>query len=428
MNPDRKAGIGGHTPVIAVILALFVLSAATNAIRKDVKQGFDEVAHLSYVAHLQHSGEAWPRLEELRLLDPATFRFTALPNYLNHPPPFYWLLAHLGPTLEDHPGASPAHRLINVAMAAVGLATLLAIAAAAGLTRLETYAYCVPLAAIPVLAPLAGAVNNDNLAFAGGAVATFAAWRLLAEGRTAWLVTALASMIVAASAKLTGLMLVGTMMGGVLAFLLWRDRFQPRWTIPIAVAALAAAAPYLLFLLQYGSPAPDTAGQIALLKSTAPDAGWAQAPRQSFVAFAADFLITFVLNWMPTLAPRTAVNHAMLALPVAAVLCGVAGFALSAARIARRAEAPSDVIIVTGAIALAATFACHLVFSYRHHLAYASIADAYPRYYLPLAAIVPLAGLSLMSAVQGPRLRAAVAALLIAGPVLFILLGAPIGL
>ncbi len=428
MNPDRKAGIGGHAPVIAVILALFVLSAATNAIRKDVKQGFDEVAHLSYVAHLQHTGEAWPRLEELRLLDPATFRFTALPNYLNHPPPFYWLLAHLGPTLEDHPGASPVHRLINVAMVAIGLATLLAVAGAAGLGRLETYAYCVPLAAIPVLAPLAGAVNNDNLAFAGGAVATFAAWRLLADGRTAWLVTALAAMIVAASAKLTGLMLVGTMMGGVLAFLLWRGRFQPRWTIPVAVAALAAAAPYLLFLLQYGSPAPDTAGQIALLKSTAPDVGWAEAPRQSFAAFATDFLITFVLNWMPTLAPRTAVNHAMLALPVAAVLCGIVGFALSVARIARRAETPSDVIIVAGAIALAATFACHLVFSYRHHLAYASIADAYPRYYLPLAAVVPLAGLSLMSALKHPRQRAAVAALLIAGPVLFILLGAPIRL
>jgi len=426
MSLDRSAGIGGHSTVIAIILGLFVLSATVNAVRRDVTRGFDEVAHLSYVAHLQRTGAVWPRLEEVRLLDPATFRFTKLPNYLNHPPLFYWLLAHLGPTVENHPGAAIGHRLINVVTAAIGLAALLALAAVAGLTRLDTYAYCVPLAAIPVLAPLAGAVNNDNLAFTAGAAATFAAWRLLETGRTAWLMAALAAMIVAAFAKLTGLVLVGTMMAGVLAFLTLRGRFQPRWAIPTVIAALVAAAPYLLFIAQYGSPAPDTLGQIALLKSTAPDIGWADAPRQSFPTFATDFLVAFATNWMPTLAPRSALNYAMLVLPVAVALCGLAGFGISADRIAHGAEKAPDVIIVAGAIALIATFACHLVFSYRHHLAFASIADAYPRYYLPLAAVIPLAGLSLLSALRNPHLRSAVAGLLIAGPILFVLLGAPI--
>jgi hypothetical protein len=53
--------------------------------------------------------------------------------------------------------------------------------------------------------------------------------------------------------------------------------------------------------------------------------------------------------------------------------------------------------------------------------------DAYPRYYLPLVAIVPLAGLSLVAAVRQPRARAALLAFLMAGPVLFRLLGAPLG-
>ena len=72
-----------------VILVLFVLAAVVSAGRKDVTQGFDEVAHASYVAHIQASGQPWPALEPMRLLDPNTFQFTGTANYLNHPPPFY---------------------------------------------------------------------------------------------------------------------------------------------------------------------------------------------------------------------------------------------------------------------------------------------------------------------------------------------------
>ncbi len=53
--------------------------------------------------------------------------------------------------------------------------------------------------------------------------------------------------------------------------------------------------------------------------------------------------------------------------------------------------------------------------------------DAYPRYYLPLAAIVPLAGLSLLAAIEAPRWRGALLAFFIAGPIVFRLLGAPLG-
>jgi len=90
------------TPLIAAaILGLFVLAAVLSAARKDVTQGFDEVAHTSYVAQIQHTGEAWPAFNSLRLLDPQTFHFTDAANYLNHPPIFYGLLAAIGPDLEN---------------------------------------------------------------------------------------------------------------------------------------------------------------------------------------------------------------------------------------------------------------------------------------------------------------------------------------
>ena len=64
---------------------------------------------------------------------------------------------------------------------------MLAIGFAAGLPREQFYAYAIPIVFIPVLAPLAGAVNNDNLAFVGGAMTTLAAWQLAATGRKAGL-------------------------------------------------------------------------------------------------------------------------------------------------------------------------------------------------------------------------------------------------
>lgn len=163
----------------------------------------------------------------MRMLDPSSFRFTSEPNYLNHPSPYYVLLAHLGPNLEGYPGALIVYRLFNVALAAIGLAALMAIGLLARLSRFTLYAYVVPLACIPVLAPLAGSINNDNAAFAGGGIATLSAWQLMATGSRASLIATLGGIIVASWAKLTGLLLVGGLVSGVLAWLLWRGRLQP---------------------------------------------------------------------------------------------------------------------------------------------------------------------------------------------------------
>jgi hypothetical protein len=54
--------------VAALILALFVLSCLLSAARPGVTTGFDEVTHASFVAHIQQSGDAWPALDEMRLL------------------------------------------------------------------------------------------------------------------------------------------------------------------------------------------------------------------------------------------------------------------------------------------------------------------------------------------------------------------------
>jgi hypothetical protein len=66
-------------------------------------------------------------------------------------------------------------------------------------------------------------------------------------------------------------------------------------------------------------------------------------------------------------------------------------------------------------------------FSYGRHLATGWLMDPYPRYYLPLTAIMPLARLPLYRALKEPRWRNLLLAFLIAGPVIFRILGALFG-
>jgi hypothetical protein len=411
----------------AFVLLLFVVAATLSAIRKDVALGFDEVAHASYVAHLQHSGETWPAFEDMRMLDPSSFGFASEANYLDHPSPYYVLLARMGPTLEGHPEAILLDRLINVLLVAIGLAALMAVGLVAELPRLAFYAYIVPIAGIPVLAPLAGAINNDNAAFAGGGIATLAALQLLSTESRAWLIAALGGVILASWAKFTALLLVGGLVGGVLLWLLWRGRLPSRWVGLIVIAALLAVAPYVALFVQYGSPTPRTPGQIAMIKSGALAVGWDSAGRMTPASYAAHFVSEFVQEWMPILKPRNALNYAALAIPITAALCALVGFWVAVRRIAYEKAGPLDIVVAAGMLAFAGTFLIHGIFSYGLHTEFGWQTTAFPRYYLPLAAIVPLAGLSLLGAIKQPTARAMLLVFLIAGPLVFRLLGAPLG-
>lgn len=424
----------GNGLIAAAILGLFVLAAVVSAARKDITQGFDELAHVSYIAQIQHDGDTAPALPTMRLLDPRTFQFTGAANYLNHPPIFYALLARLGPRLEGNPYALFAYRLIDIAIAALGFAALLCLGLAARWPRLEFYAYAVPLGCIPVLVPLAGTVNNDNLAFCGGAVALVGVWQLLTTGRENFLALALAGVVLAGWAKLSGLLLSAGLVSGVVAYMVWRRQLP--WTrtltgtstciIAVALVFALAAAPYIAFFLRYGSPTPETPARIALLTDGARAAGWAELTRQSFPHYLVYFAGAFVADWMPALGARSDLNSAALVIPVETLGCALAGLAMSLRRLWRRQERVLDVVVIAGALAIGVTFAIHVTYSYGRYAATGWLMDAYPRYYLPLIAIVPLACLSLLASLQTPRWRNGVLAFLIAGPILFRVFGAPL--
>jgi len=360
------------------------------------------------------------------MLNPQTLRFTTESNYLNHPSPYYLLLAWIGPKIEGHPGAPFVHRLLNVAIVVLGLLATIAVAFRLGFGALEIYALTVSMLAIPFLAPLAGAVNNDNLAFAGGALAMLSTAVFLKEREDKWLYAALLGVVISSAAKLTGLLLAGGFIACVLGYLVLRGEFRARWAAPVLIAALLAAAPYIAFILEYGSPAPDTQAQAELLRSGSQTTGWSAGGRLSLVSYAAHFIGEFFSQWIPALERRSLFNYAMLALPAATVLLALAGFCVSVNQFRQRNEHALDIVVIAGWLAILLTFGFHFAFSYQRHLATGWMLDAYPRYYLPLIAIIPLAALSLAKALSS-QLRNLLIGFLILAPIAFRLLAAPIG-
>jgi hypothetical protein len=409
----------------AVILALFILSATASAFRKPITQGFDEVAHLSYVAHLQSQGLKWPDLSEMRMIDPVTFTFDAEPNYLNHPPFYYWLVAALGPTVAQQPASLTVDRLLNVALVAMGLLALLVLARQMKLERMEFYAFAIMIAATPVLASLTGSVNNDNLGVFGGALALLGLHAYVSSSSRTWLAVACCGLLAASAAKLTGLLLVGTTLTLVAALLAMRRKISRADAAIIALALAIAAVPYVIFVIQYGSPAPNTPAQSAMLTSGAAAAGWAQEPRMHLVAYVIFFLKSFLMEWMPVLEPRGTFHLALLALPAAIVLLSITGWIVSIRARLKGSARPADLIVIAGMAAIAVTLTIHIGFSYERHLQTGWIMDAYPRYYLPLIAIVPMAALAGTSAIMNGRLRGGLLCFLVVTPIVFGLFGAP---
>jgi hypothetical protein len=107
--------------------------------------------------------------------------------------------------------------------------------------------------------------------------------------------------------------------------------------------------------------------------------------------------------------------------------CALAGFCLSVWRIASAKAQPLDIIVTSGSFAFAATLLLHGIFSYRLHVEFGWLTSAYPRYYLPLAAVIPLANLALLDTIKWPAARTMLVLFLIAGPIVFRLIGTQLG-
>ena len=86
-----------------------------------------------------------------------------------------------------------------------------------------------------------------------------------------------------------------------------------------------------------------------MIKSGALAVGWNSAERMTPASYATHFVSEFVLEWMPILKPRNALNYAALTIPITAALCAFGGFLVAQEAARRMLPRGRGTILFTGA-------------------------------------------------------------------------------
>lgn len=251
----------------------------------------DEQGHISYALHLIQHHRWWPDFSHFLMYDVATGTEHSTPNYINHPPMFYWLtkLAYaFFPGLD-----APWFRSISLVLSVLAMALY---------THLGVkLAMPIPASLLYALMPLMlymhlqiGFFNNDGLCALGGVIATWASLQWFREAQPARAVVWMAIGLLLASIKLTGLLLVGIYVFACLAQRSSHIRALPRACLVFGMATmLLCIAPYLYFALTVGSPAPATPGQLALMHACAGCPDQSTTAPMAFIEWLGFFLIGF---------------------------------------------------------------------------------------------------------------------------------------
>ena len=330
---------------------------------------FDELEHVSYAAFLQETGRLLPRFEEQRILiiDDMS-RWTARPNYLGHPSPFYVVIGlFLDRTL------APAQAVLAPRLVSAGL-LLLGVALALwagwrhfGQDRAALLTFCVLLALCPKLLEVASQVTNDSLAFLGGALAY---WGTSTGERRRWAgaVGVALGLTLALWAKPNAGLAVGAWLG---VFALLRAAGRRALLLALACALAIGVVPYLLIIKDYGALVPVTVEQFGNVRQLG-----------GFSSYLPAFLLTIGRTWcfaqtMTWPIPSTVGLGASL-LFWAMIACAALGSRLAW----RCGRTTGGAIAVAAPLAFALVLPIHLWFA-ATELGYSLPAASF-RYYLPL--------------------------------------------
>ncbi len=378
-HPARR----GAAVIVVGLAGVLILVAALQFLNPSY--GFphvplDEQGHFSYTLYLLKTGAWWPDFAAFPLYD-ADGTDTGVPNFVNHPPMFYWLMAVVQRLVPLPSGSAQLYRIVPLGFFVGSVAALAGVAMVLRLDRFGALAIMLtPLAlSVPLFAPF---YSNDTLALLGGSLTCLGTALWLVDERPAASLLLVALGLVLASTKMNALLLTGVYAACVLPCGRQGFRARPRLAaVLLSAAAVLAGAPFAVFALTQGSPVPNGSGQDAMLRAGAAANGWLDAPRLEVPGY--------LWRVLPTFAEQTnGASHALVASGLLAVVLALAGSWLLPARGAERAP------ILMGraaAVATLLTLVPHLAFAYGRYRRYGWLGDMYPRYYFPLVAAYGLA-------------------------------------
>ncbi len=339
----------------------------------------DEIAHVSYLIHLEERGRLFPDYHNRFLYSEQGAELDHL-NYLAHPPFYYDLLkpfAPRGPRLI----VSRLHdlRLVNLALALCGVALFFWIGCREPLPLAFHLYYAVALSAVPMVSYLAGSVNNDNLLLIAGGLAVYGAILFLQpEPRPAGLVLLGAGLSLALLLKATAGVQLCVLVGLVLTLRVIRDRSIAAFRgfhLPVfillclipATYYLWAYAAYHTFMPQFG-------------------ATWYELPERpvalSPLLFIRRFFRVLYLSWTGILSHKSLFRVSLIsALPLLLPL-GLAawGFFLRE----QTEKRPFFAVHRRALVSLLLLLVFHFTMVYRYHLSSGYPGGMQARYYFPL--------------------------------------------
>jgi hypothetical protein len=333
----------------------------------------DEQGHVSYALHLAQSPKFFPPLTETHLFDFTANAWRGELNFINHPPLAY----HLLNLFSDFGAVGPGVRTASITFFALGFAAILFGLHCTGMFSSLGLAAVTMFCVLLKLQRFGETFSNDSVAFLGGGL-TFLGTVLLwkKEMSTRVLQTALAIGAVGTglciAAKLNAAILVGmfVLISLVVFALRERDAFaliSKPLLVMLFLVCSAVAFPYLAFIQEFGTPAPNTQGQIKVLSENL------DAPRLGLAAYLFQSLIG---------ALRNAGSDAIITYAIFAAVTAGAALMIS---FRRQADAfPLQPFARAALIATALTLALHLAFSFQRHAQYGCPPELYPRYYFPL--------------------------------------------
>lgn len=324
----------------------------------------DEQAHYSYTMDLIRNHRWWPDFDHFPMTRASSNEVTEEPNYVNHPPQFYWLMKLVQ---QAFPDADPIrYRIVPLLFYLVAFGIYARLGWLLELTPVQALLYI----ALPILlyAPLqSGYYNNDGPAICGGMLACLGSWRWFQQGRYAFALMLFG--LTLASVKLTAFLLVGLYVAAALLQQPMQLRAL-RWRLPIGMLwTMLLALPFLYFWWHDGSPAPNFIGQDHLMKHNAVQWGWMPHPDTGFFAF--------LLIALPLFADQFSIPEWTF-LPLLWLIISALFFAR------RPTSGPTGAMARTVLLATFPMLAVHMVFAYARYRQYGWLLDMFVRYYFPL--------------------------------------------
>ena len=335
----------------------------------------DEQGHVSYALHLAQSRQVFPALTDMRLFDFAANAWSGEPNFINHPPLAY----HLLNMFSDFNPIGPGVRTASISFFALGFAVMIYALHCTGMFSNLGLAAVTMFCVLLKLQRFGETFSNDSVAFLGGGLAflgTVLLWKKGVTARALHMALAIgaAGTGLCIAAKLNAAVLVG--MFALVSLLVFILRERPAFThlskpllLLLFLACTAAAWPYLAFIQEFGTPAPNTPGQIKML------ADGIDGPRLGLAAYLIQSLIGALQN---------AGKDAVAAYAIFAAVTSFAALYFSLRQTSNPGAFPLQPIACAALIATALTLALHLGFSFQRHVQYGWQPELYPRYYFPL--------------------------------------------